>query len=586
MSLKTSNKYYKAKYYGVSIKDKTTRYAEDVLNEKFLVGKLEILSCKRHLEDIKKSKHKDFEYYFDYKEAEKTFNFFETLKFTDGEVSGQNIRLVPFQQFIIGSLYGWKHKKTNYRRFNKSYIQMARKNAKSLLNAGIAIKHTAFDRYPYAQGYCAATKKEQAKLVWKMCQKTINQSKDLKKRCKIYERDGNIKWLHNGGYILALGRDTSTIDGFNPHVGIIDEYHEHRTSEAVSQLEEGTMLQVNYLISIITTAGKNLSYPCKTEYDYAVRLLHGLIDNDNYFSYITQLDKEDVYDDSSLWCKANPLLNYVPQALENLKKLERQAKEKEEKDHVTFLTKNLNIWYEFKDGSYINLSKFKACESELTLEDMRGKGCFIGLDLSSGGDLTSFSLLFEIDNDEYFIHTHSFIPQLRLEEHEKSDKVPYKKWVRDGLITPTYGVSGFKTDYKYIIKELKRLKEDFSLKFLSLGYDPHNASGFLADLDEFAIDLIAIVQSARSLNQATEDFKLTVDDLKLKYNKNSSLLKWSISNAIVETNSFDEMKVNKKARKDRIDPVDAVIDAWKVMLETKNKPKSLEDRITSGDFSF
>ena len=202
---------------------------------------------------------------------------------------------------------------------------------------------------------------------------------------------------------------------------------------------------------------------------------------------------------------------------------------------------------------------------------MKGRECYLGIDLSSGGDLASIALVFPIENEEIFIHTHSFLPELRLLEHEKIDEAPYRIWANAGLMTLTSGMFGIKTDYKYIIKYLKDLLEQYQFKVLACGYDRHNASTFLADLDFLDCELIDVVQSAKNLNDCTVDFRLAVKANQVKYNKNEDLLKWSVAGATVVANSFKEIKIDKIKKTVRVDAIDAVLDAWKVMLSSQNE---------------
>lgn len=244
------------------------------------------------------------------------------------------------------------------------------------------------------------------------------------------------------------------------------------------------------------------------------------------------------------------------------------------------------MWVQMADEDYINADHWKDCASDLTLEDMRGKECIVGLDLSSGGDLTSLILefpLFMDDMPKYFIHQHSFIPKMRLNEHIQTDRAPYDIWLKQGLITVTETLAGVKTDYKYILKYLKDLQKSQNLKFKAIAYDPHNADTFLADLDEFGCDLIEIVQSARSLSSATEDFQLSVDAKAVLYNKDDGLLSWCALNAKLTHNSFGECKIDKEHRIERIDPIDAVIDAHKIALMNKDADVDVSE-FADGDF--
>lgn len=109
------------------------------------------------------------------------------------------------------------------------------------------------------------------------------------------------------------------------------------------------------------------------------------------------------------------------------------------------------------DDQFIDIDKWKECETDKTLENMRGKACYAGIDLSSGGDLTTISLEFPLDSEKFYIYSHSFMPKGRLEEHIETDVAPYDLWEENGLITITGGANEYKNDYKFIINHLKKL---------------------------------------------------------------------------------------------------------------------------------
>lgn len=546
----------------------TTKYAYDVINKDIIAGQLVILACERHIKDLKRVNKEEFPYVFSEEKANDIIDFYESLRYTDGDkdFKGKLVQLPEFAKFILGSIFGWVNKDTGYRRFKKSYVQVARKNIKSMLNSGKAIYMAGFDGYENAQVYTAATKMQQARIVWGQAAKYINQEPDLLELHKIKEHDAIIENKINGGKIIALGRDTKTIDGFDPHCGIIDEYHAHKDEQVVKLLEDGAVNQKQSLISIITTAGFDLNGPCYEEYEYCCNLLKGGFENEEYFCYIAQMDKEDDIWDPLNWIKANPLVATLPQGMENLKRFAKEAEEKGGETLRNFMTKSLNIWIQQADNQYINVEEWKSCGSDATLEDMKGKECVVGLDLSSGGDLTSTAFEFRLSENKYFVDSHSFMPSRRLQEHIMTDKAPYDMWAKEGLLTITETLGGVKTDYKYIIQYLKEVKERYKLKYLAIAYDPHNASAFLDDLEQFGCPLIEITQSARNLNDATQDFRLEVKAGNITYNKKNKLLTWSMINAKTISNSFGEIKIEKDFRTKRIDPVDAVIDAHKIAM--------------------
>ena len=163
------------------------------------------------------------------------------------------------------------------------------------------------------------------------------------------------------------------------------------------------------------------------------------------------------------------------------------------------------------------------------------------------------------------------MPRGRLEEHIETDLAPYDLWEQMELITVTGGKNDFKNDYKFIIQELKRLKEEYNLTFTGIGIDPHNADGILSDLESFGCPVIIVTQSCKSLNDPTVDLQLLVKSNNIEYNKNNELLTWSFLNASIVRNSFDEIKVDKKPGQKfkRIDPVDACVDAHAVLLKNR-----------------
>ncbi|MDU6116095.1 MAG: terminase TerL endonuclease subunit, partial [Paeniclostridium sordellii] len=335
-------------------------------------------------------------------------------------------------------------------------------------------------------------------------------------------------------------------------------------------LEGGTRKMKQCLISVITTAGFELNCPCFKLYEYCKNILENVFTNDAQFVYIAEMDEEDDIWDYKNWIKANPLVCKDKEDLENLKKVGDSARDMGGDDLRDFLTKALNIWIQFTDDQYIKPKFWKECESERTLEDFRGQKCYAGLDLSSGGDLTSLALVFVYYVDgvkKYYVHSHSFIPKMRVEEHIKSDDAPYDLWIKSKLLTVTESLGGIKTDYKYIIKYLKDLIEKYDLKIEQLGYDPHNADTFLSDLEELGFDCIEIYQTHKWLNDPTEDFELEVRAKNIEYNKENELLSWSALNAKTVSNPNGEIKIDKDKRNKRIDPIDAIIDAYKLAFK-------------------
>lgn len=554
--------------------DRVTQYALDVLAGKVPAGELVKLACQRHLDDIEASQAAPYRYYFDIDEAERIIDFAETLTIAEGEEE-QQVTAYPFQCFILGSLNGWRTKDGHHRRFRTSYIQLGRQNGKSFLNGILAAYYGNFDRYRYGQIYCTATKKEQAMIVFNEIVKFINSDGDLSECFRVHEHNSTIDCLLTKSKIKALSGDTKSIDGFRPYLGIVDEYHAHRDEQMYKLLEGGIKKMKSALISVITTAGFDLKSPCYSLYEYCVKVLKGITKNDSQFIFIAQMDEQDDMWLPENWVKANPILEFDRDALQNMIPIAETAKIMGGETLRDFIVKQLNMWLQWTNDVYMkDMSVWLKSAVKKTLEDFRKKKCYVGLDLSSGGDLTSLAIVFPFFKDgvrRYFVHAHSFIPKMRVQEHIKTDRAPYDLWIKQGLLTVTETMGGIKTDYKYILTYLQQLVEKYELDVQFICYDAHNASAFLSDLEAMGWDSVTVTQSAKALNDATVDFRLEVMAGNVEHDGNGALT-WSIANAKTVSNSFGEIKIDKDLRTERIDIVDAIIDAWTMAMKGEEKP--------------
>lgn len=573
---------------GEKEKDRCTQYALDVVAGKVTVGELVKLACQRHLEDIEKSKAAPYRYYFNVEKSEEIIDFAEELTIAEGEDS-ETVTAYPFQCFILGSINGWRTKEKDYRRFRTSYVQLGRQNGKSFLNGIFAAYYGNFDGYKYGKLFCTATKQDQANIVFEEIVKFINSDEDLAEWFKVHEHNHTIDCLVTHSEIKALSGDTKSLDGHRAYLGIVDEYHAHKTNQTYKLLEGGIKKLKSALISVITTAGFDLKSPCYKLYEYCCNLLRGVFENDVQFVYIAQMDEEDDFYRPENWLKANPILEFDADGLNNMIPVANTARDMGGEDLRDFLVKQLNIWMQWSKSRYLkDIAKWKACAVLKTLKDFHGFQCYVGVDLSSGGDLTSIAIIIPYMKDgvkKYFVHTHSFIPKLQVDEHIKTDHVPYDLWIEKKLVTVTETLGGIKTDYKYILKYLDDLIKKYELKPKYICYDPHNASAFLSDLEALGFDSLSVTQTAKELNDATVDFGLEIlagnveiEGVEIGGGENKKvvpvdeLLTWSIANAKTTSNSYGEIKIDKDITTERIDPIDAIIDGWTKAMKEENEP--------------
>ena len=553
-------------------------YAEDCLKDKRVSEYEDYISCTAHkwacrrfLDDVERSEHESCPYYWDKEESRRIVQFFQFLRHSKGVLSGKPIELTKWQKFILCQLYGWRRKDNHKRRFRKSFFEVARKNAKSQIEAGVALYEifvTATHNEEVAEVYTAGTKRDQSKIVFTEAGLMLKGS-PLQTRYRV-TRDV-VRHIKTGSTIKPLSKeDGKTGDGSNPALLVLDEYHQHKTTEFYD-LGLGSNTK-EPLLMIITTAGMDLTYPCYvTEYAYCKKVLNPNlpdITNDEYLIDICELDPEDYADishieEERLWWKANPIRMSYKEGVEKLRGEYKIAKE--QPDHmVAFLTKCLNIWVPAKENGYMDMEKWQACEVN-DLPDTKGWPVYVGFDMSSKLDLTSVAFVLPYKDGEtvkYIVFSHSFIPSWeKLQEHKSKDKMPYDVWEKYGFLTVTETPI---VDQNAVMQYVLGTCEDNDWKIQCLCFDPANASKLMMDLSDEGYDVEEVFQSHKSLNESTQGFREQAACGNILYTRNP-LLNYAMSNAVIRRNN-GLIKIDKDATTKRIDPVDAVLCAYKLAM--------------------
>ena len=569
------------------MRDRVTAYAQDVVEGRVVCGELHRLACQRHLDDMARQRSAAFPYYWDADAAERVLNYAEMLTVAEG-AEPKPVRLIPSQVFDIGCTFGWKKTANDCRRFRRRYKSMARQNGKTFENGIRGTYVAGFSGYNHGKLFTVATKKRQARLAWEEMAKFVRVDPDLGELFRVKDYKSTIEVLETGCTIEALSREAGLDDGFRAIFCSVDEIHQHKDNKVYKALYNGTRSLPETLVSMITTRGDQLNSFCREMDDYAIQVLRGTATAEDFFVDIFCLDPEDDIWDETNWIKANPFLCLDAERMETLRQDARTARDMGGMELRDFLCKSLNMWVKNTDLQFIDPDAWTVCGSDRTLADVVASGirdCWVGVDLSSGGDLTTISLEFPLPDGRYYLYSHSFMPRGRIQEHMKTDLAPYDLWEANGLITVTGGDMDYMNDYKFIVAHLLELRERLELNFLGIGIDPHNAAGVVQDLEAIGCQVAMITQSARTLNDATVAMQLLVKGQRVEYDRENELLTWSMVNAAIVRNSFEEIKVDKKpgARFKRIDPVDAVIDAHALMLVSTGEGGSTVDANESLD---
>lgn len=553
----------------MTIKQELIAYAKCCINSKITSCTKHKWACRRFLDDLERAKQKDCPFEWNEDEAQKIVKWFSYLKHSKGVLAGQPINLVTAQKFDLCQIYGWRRRGTNLRRFNKSYTQKSRKNAKSQEQAGVVLYEMAYGstkNHEVYECFCAGTKRDQSKIVFQEAALMLRGSPlALKFKCSKAE----ISHIKSGSVFKPLSKDDrKNGDGSNPAVLILDEYHQHTTSEFYD-LAIGSNTK-EPLLMIITTAGVDLNVPCYTdEYTYCSDILNPNkpdIVNDEYFVDIFEAEPgvqltDETYD--MLVEMSNPIRASYPEGRKKIHDDYVVAKEVPSK-MTTFLTKCLDVWVQAQDGSYMDMEKWNKCKVKELPIDITGMPVYVGFDMSAKIDLTSVAFIIPfLDGStvKYILFSHSFIPNReRLITHKREDKMPYDAWERNGWVSVTDTPV---IDQNQVMDYVRKFCAKYDLQIIQLCFDPDNATKLMLELSaEF--DVIDVYQNYRSLNECTKTFREEVYNGNIIF-INNPVLNFAMGNAVVK--SHDGMiKIDKDATTKRIDPVDAALCAFKMAL--------------------
>src|SRR5215831_13079073 len=396
-------------------------YATAVVEGELPAGKYHRLACARHLRDRDRERTPEFPYRFAYPKAERFFRFAEKLRHYKGEWAGRRIVLEPHQRFRLGSLFAWVHVETGLRRFRVSYNELPRKNGKSLEAAIVALYLTFFDHEPGAEGYCIATKRDQAKIVFNDCKRLVKSSR---LRSRIRPLMANLSQESSASKLEPLGADRDSTDGLNPSLVTLDEAHAMKHRGMIDVMETATGSRRQPVINWITTAGNNPVSPCGDQHHYACQVLEGVIVDETFLAFIAHADAEDEWTDEATWRKANP--NYgISIKPEDLRALASKAA------HIVtaqaaFKQKRLNIWVN-NFQPWLSMDGWARGQVALTpaefFEALRGRPCAIGIDMSSKIDLTAIVAMFppEAEGGRWQLLAHCLTPAATLTNRAHRD---------------------------------------------------------------------------------------------------------------------------------------------------------------------
>jgi len=524
-----------------------TKYVRDVQAGKIITGELVRRAVARHVRDLGRP-----DLFFDRKAAQRALDFFTYLKHSKGkEWAGTVFELAGWQVFIVACVFGWKWRASRRRRFRIAYVQVARKNGKTTLGAGVALYLFIADNEPGAEVYTAATKLEQARLCFTEA-KRMAASSGLAAELGLDVGVNNIADEATFSKLEPLPADSDSLDGLNTHGCIIDEVHAHKTRELYDVIETSTEARTDPLLFNITTAGVLRICIGKDLRDHSVQVLEEIIPDDEFFAFVAEMDKGDDWRDERVWPKGNPNLGITIDVERlRLKAARAQAMPASQNN---FRCKHLDEWTQQAERA-IDMARWNSCDAvQLALD---GRRCYGGLDLGVVRDLSAFVLLFPPadDSDVWAALSYFWMPGDNVAERVRGDRVPYDRWIADGLIQST---PGNVQDNAFIIEDMRRLAHQYQI--IEIGYDPYKALEVVLALQDENIPLEPVRQGHLSMAEPWEKMIGLIESGRLNHGGNA-VLRWMASNVVAVRDASENTKPDKRQSFEKIDGIVALLNA-------------------------
>jgi len=553
--------------------DPVTAYAKAVVSGTRMCGPHVRAQCARHLKDLKDGKARGLR--FDLALAERAIGFFQdVLKLNGGEYEGRPFALLPWQAFVIGSLYGWLAADGS-RRFRVAYVETAKGSGKSPLAAGIGMKGLVADGEPRAEIYSAATKKDQAQILFRDAVAMRDQSPELSARLQksgTGERCWNLAYLKEGSFFRPISSDDGQ-SGPRPHVALIDEIHEHKTNTVVEMMRAGTKGRRQALIFMITNSGSDKRGPCWSYHEYGSKVASGELQDDAFFPYICALDEEDdPFLSEECWPKVNPSLQDAD--LPGVKYIREQVTEAKGMPSKEAIVRRLNFCqWTGAESPWISHEIWKEAYRPFEIEELRGRRAVAGLDLSSTTDLTGLVFLVEPQEEKepWLVVPFAWLPDADLQRKSDTDRVPYVQWKAQGVLLTTPGRAISK---RVVLQKLSSMCDFFDV--IACAYDRWRIEDLLSMAADDGISLPEMKpfgQGYKDMSPALETFERMLLNGEVAH-ASHPVMNMCVANAVTDSDGAGNRKLDKERATGRIDlMVAAVMAAGVLGIPQAPKPK-------------
>lgn len=477
--------------------------------------------------------------------GERAVKFLRALRHPKSTAPGRAFQLVEFQERIVRRVYG-DVDADGKRRIRNVIILLPRGNRKTALGAGLALLH-AFgpERVPRGEALVAASDQKQAGIAYEEALGIVEATPGLERVADIRASEKWMAYPRKGAKFEALSSDAGTQHGRTPNFALVDELHAHKKRDLWDVIRTGLVKVPSSLLVVITTAGRGQENVAHDVIDYARKVAGGEIEDPATLPILFETDADADWQDESNWHRVNPGLKHGFPDIEGLRQLAREATNKPG-DREAFRQLHLNVWLDHSHSPFVEMSTYDEGASEVDLEALEGRPCWLGVDLSSTTDLTVVVAAWR-DGDGYIVQPWFFCPADNLTARADRDQVPYVSWARDGFINPTLGNV---VDYRAVEAKIRELCERFDVQ--ELAFDPHLAQQMLNNLADDGLPAVSMRQGWVTMAPAIKELERAIIGRQFRHGGHP-VLRWNFSNIAVETDKAGNRMFHKGKSRERID---------------------------------
>lgn len=496
------------------------------------------LAIDRQVDDLAREPSEQWPWIFDADRAARICAFLELLPHIKGKWAreGRLLVLDPWQCFIVTTVFGWVHRDTGLRRYREAYIEVPRKNGKSLVSAGIGLYMLSADGEQGAEVYSAATTRDQARIVFDDAKGMAERTPDMRTWLGVAILTHSITVAHTSSKFMPLAAEASTQDGLNVHCAVIDELHAHKKRDLYDVIDTARGAREQSLLWLITTAGTDRSGICYERRTHITKVLDRVIDDATMFGIIYTIDEKDDPFDATTWGKANP--NWMVSVLpDDMEAAARKAAAMPSALN-NFLTKRLNVWVN-GESPWMDMRAWERCaDPTMQISDFAGERCWMGLDLAQKKDFAALVLVFQ-RGGVWHVFIRLYLNELAVQE---SGNAHLSGWARSGYVQVT---DGDITDFDVLADDLRGFCKQFDVQ--EIAFDPALSMYFAGKLIEEGLPLVEITQRALFFTPPLIQVENLVLEKKLKFDGNP-VMTWMVSNLVVKVSKFNELRSPTKER--------------------------------------